>query len=37
VALGANISVAATFVRRCLTGSTMARFHTSLIEPDVPD
>src|SRR6202051_5183699 len=26
VALGSNISVAAPFVRRCLTGSTMAPF-----------
>jgi len=28
VALGSNISVSAPFVRRCLTGSTMSRFHT---------
>jgi hypothetical protein len=34
VALGSNISVSAPFVRRCLTGSTMSRFHTPLIEPD---
>ena len=30
-----NISVAAPFVWRCLTGSAMARFHTPLIEPDM--
>jgi len=30
-----NISVAAPFVWRCLNGSTMARFHIPLIEPDM--
>src|SRR6059058_4682990 len=29
-----NISVAAPFVWRCLTGSAMAPFHIPLIEPD---
>src|ERR1700722_2530658 len=29
-----NISVAASFDWRCLSGSTMARFHIPLIEPD---
>src|SRR4030081_1471157 len=35
VALGSNISVPASFVWRCLTGSTMAPFHIPLIEPDM--
>src|SRR5580700_9749262 len=30
-----NISVAASFVWRCLSGSTMTRFHIPLIEPDM--
>ena len=30
-----SISVAAPFVWRCLTSSTMLRFHTPLIEPDM--
>jgi hypothetical protein len=30
-----NMSVAASFVWRCLSGSTMAPFHISLVAPDV--
>src|SRR5580700_3059310 len=30
-----NIAVAASFVWRCLSGSTMTRFHIPLIEPDM--
>ena len=32
----ASLSVADAFVRRCLTNSTMLRFHIPLIEPDGP-
>ena len=30
-----SMSVPAPFVWRCLSGSTIVRFHTPLIEPDV--
>ena len=31
-----GLSVSGSFVRRCLTSLAMLRFHTPLIEPDVP-